>query len=94
MHTIQRRDIQDDVKKGLLHGKGATLQSRKRGVYVQSALYCLDAGSVDLMLAEVVAGRQGGCGFIFDITLSRRASPLALPAGNAFTLTKDNKGCV
>ena len=59
VHTIQRRDIQD-VKKGLLHGKGATLQSRKRGVYVQSALYCLDAGSVDLMLAEVVAGRQGG----------------------------------
>ena len=39
------------------------LCSRKRGVYVQSALYCLDAGSVDLMLAEVVAGRQeGGAG--------------------------------
>ena len=31
-------------------------------LHVQSALYCLDAGSVDLMLAEVVAGSQGGAG--------------------------------
>ena len=36
------------------------LCSSKRGVYVQSALYCLDAGSVDLMLAEVVAVRWRG----------------------------------
>ena len=46
------------------------LQSRKRGVFVQSALYRLDAaGSVDLMLVDVVAGRgrEGGVGGSFLI---------------------------
>ena len=59
--AISRRDIQNVKKGGLLHGERAhptLLHSRKRGVFVQSALYRLDAaGSVDLMLVDVVAGR-------------------------------------
>ena len=99
-HAISRRDIQN-VTKGVLwarKGRNPAVETgcfcAKRIVLSGGWLRWFDVCWTCNKKADGGRGLDRGCGFIFDTTLSRRAGPPAPPAANAFTLTKDNKGCV